>query len=105
MTDRRYARCALALSAVLWLTVAWPLTLVAQIPNPLQASQQPEPARGGRKYAPRSVYDPNAQVAGDMGTLKEADAPGLARQGLAARIVEIVGRVDRGHSIVVEAAS
>ena len=39
---------------------------------------KPAPARGGRSYAPRSMYDPNAQVAGTMGTLKEADAPGLA---------------------------
>jgi uncharacterized protein (TIGR02300 family) len=39
---------------------------------------KPEPARGGRKYAPRSAYDPNAQVASSMGTLKEADAPELA---------------------------
>ena len=39
---------------------------------------KPAPARGGRNYAPRSVYDPNAQVAGNMGTLKEADAPALA---------------------------
>ena len=36
------------------------------------------PARGGRTYAPRSAYDPNAQVAANMGTLKEADAPGVA---------------------------
>jgi len=36
------------------------------------------PPRGGRAYAPRSAYDPNAQVAGNMGTLKEADAPGVA---------------------------
>ena len=36
------------------------------------------PPRGGRAYAPRSAYDPNAQVAGDMGILKEADAPGVA---------------------------
>lgn len=35
------------------------------------------PPRGGRAYAPRSAYDPNAQVASPMGTLKEADAPGL----------------------------
>ena len=41
---------------------------------------KPEPARGGRKYAPRSTYDPNAQVAGNLGTLKEADAPGLAAE-------------------------
>ncbi|MGB9366272.1 MAG: TIGR02300 family protein [Xanthobacteraceae bacterium] len=39
---------------------------------------KPEPARGGRRYAPRSVYDPNAQVASSMGTLREADAPDLA---------------------------
>ena len=39
---------------------------------------KPAPARGGRTYAPRSVYDPGSQVAGDMGTLKEADAPGVA---------------------------
>jgi uncharacterized protein (TIGR02300 family) len=36
------------------------------------------PPRGGRAYAPRSAYDPNAQAASAMGTLKEADAPGLA---------------------------
>ena len=39
---------------------------------------KPEPARGGRKYAPRSVYDPNAQATTSMGTLREADAPGVA---------------------------
>lgn len=39
---------------------------------------KPEPPRGGRRSAPRSSYDPNAQVAGNMGTLKEADAPALA---------------------------
>jgi len=43
MTDRRCVRRAAALSAVLLLTVAWPLTLLAQAPNPVQASQQPEP--------------------------------------------------------------
>jgi len=36
----------------------------------------PEPARGGRSYAPRRAYDPKAQTATPMGTLKEADAPG-----------------------------
>jgi uncharacterized protein (TIGR02300 family) len=36
------------------------------------------PPRGGRAYAPRSMYDPNAQTANAMGTLKEADAPGVA---------------------------
>jgi uncharacterized protein (TIGR02300 family) len=40
---------------------------------------KPAPARGGRSgYAPRSVYDPNAEPARAMGTLKEADAPGVA---------------------------
>ena len=39
---------------------------------------KPAPPRGGRSYTPRSAYDPNAQVAGDMGILKEADAPGVA---------------------------
>ena len=39
---------------------------------------KPEPARGGRRSAPRSVYDPNAQAASSMGTLREADAPDLA---------------------------
>ena len=39
---------------------------------------KPEPARGGRRYAPRSAYDPNAQAASSMGTLREADAPDLA---------------------------
>ena len=38
----------------------------------------PAPVRGGRAYAPRSMYDPNAQTANAMGTLKEADAPGVA---------------------------
>src|SRR6187549_4069975 len=36
------------------------------------------PPRGGRAYAPRSMYDPKAQTANAMGTLKEADAPGVA---------------------------
>ena len=36
------------------------------------------PPRGGRAYAPRSAYDPKAQSANAMGTLKEADAPGVA---------------------------
>jgi uncharacterized protein (TIGR02300 family) len=36
------------------------------------------PPRGGRTYAPRSAYDPKAQSANAMGTLKEADAPGVA---------------------------
>src|ERR1700755_1827893 len=39
----------------------------------------PAPVRGGRHgAAPRSVYDPKAQSANAMGTLKEADAPGVA---------------------------
>jgi len=39
----------------------------------------PAPVRGGRPGAtPRSVYDPKAQTANAMGTLKEADAPGVA---------------------------
>lgn len=33
------------------------------------------PPRGGRAYAPRTMYDPKAQTANAMGTLKEADAP------------------------------
>src|ERR1700741_5030537 len=36
---------------------------------------KPEPARGGRRSAPGSAYDPNAQAASSMGTLREADAP------------------------------
>jgi uncharacterized protein (TIGR02300 family) len=36
------------------------------------------PPRGGRTYAPRSTYDPAAQASNAMGTLKEADAPGVA---------------------------
>ena len=36
------------------------------------------PPRGGRAYAPRSAYDPKAQSANAMGTLKETDAPGVA---------------------------
>jgi uncharacterized protein (TIGR02300 family) len=39
---------------------------------------KPEPARGGRRSVPRSAYDPTAQAASSMGTLKEADAPALA---------------------------
>ena len=39
----------------------------------------PAPVRGGRHGAtPRSMYDPRAQTANAMGTLKEADAPGVA---------------------------
>jgi uncharacterized protein (TIGR02300 family) len=37
-----------------------------------------EPPRGGRSYVPRRAYDPKAQTATPMGTLKEADAPGVA---------------------------
>ena len=36
------------------------------------------PPRGGRASAPRSAYDPKAQSANAMGTLKEAEAPGVA---------------------------
>jgi uncharacterized protein (TIGR02300 family) len=39
---------------------------------------KPEPPRGGRSYAPRRAYDPKAQTATSMGTLKEAEAPGVA---------------------------
>ena len=40
---------------------------------------KPVPPRGGRGgYTPRSVYDPKAGPAHAMGTLKEADAPGVA---------------------------
>ena len=39
---------------------------------------KPAPPRGGRAYTPRSSYDPQAQSAIPMGTLKEADAPGVA---------------------------
>src|SRR5262245_56628999 len=38
----------------------------------------PEPPRGGRGSAPRRSYDPENQTATSMGTLKEADAPGVA---------------------------
>jgi uncharacterized protein (TIGR02300 family) len=38
---------------------------------------KPAPPRGGRAYQPRSTYDPKAQTADPMGTLKEADAPGV----------------------------
>jgi uncharacterized protein (TIGR02300 family) len=34
------------------------------------------PPRGGRSYAPRSMYDPKAQTAQSVGTLTESDAPG-----------------------------
>ena len=46
------------------------------------------PPRGGRAYAPRSAYDPNAQVASPMGTLREADAPGVADDAKAGGIAE-----------------
>ena len=36
------------------------------------------PPRGGRAYAPRSAYDPNAQSENHMGTIKEADGAGVA---------------------------
>jgi uncharacterized protein (TIGR02300 family) len=39
---------------------------------------KPAPPRGGRAYAPRSVYDPAAEPAQSMGTLSEAEAPGVA---------------------------
>jgi uncharacterized protein (TIGR02300 family) len=39
---------------------------------------KPEPPRGGRSAAPRRSYDPKAQTATSMGTLKEADTPGVA---------------------------
>ena len=39
---------------------------------------KPEPSRGGRRSAPRTAYDPSAQTASSMGTLKKADAPDLA---------------------------
>jgi len=39
---------------------------------------KPEPARGGRSAAPRRAYDPKAQTATPMGTLKEVDAPDAA---------------------------
>jgi uncharacterized membrane protein YhiD involved in acid resistance len=57
MTDRRRVRHALVLSAVLLMTVAWPLTLVAQAPNPLQASQQPEPARDTDNHPPHPLHE------------------------------------------------
>jgi len=52
---------------------------------------KPEPARGGRKYAPRSTYDPNAQAGDNMGILKEADAPGLADAKDGAEVDEVEG--------------
>jgi uncharacterized protein (TIGR02300 family) len=39
---------------------------------------KPEPPRGGRRSVPRTSYDPKLQSADPMGTLKEADAPGVA---------------------------
>ena len=58
---------------------------------------KPEPARGGRRSAPRSVYDPNAQVAGNMGTLKEADAPDLAdNEAKADEVAEIEDTEEAG---------
>lgn len=38
---------------------------------------KPEPARGSRRYAPRSAYDPKLQSGDSIGILKEADAPGV----------------------------
>jgi uncharacterized protein (TIGR02300 family) len=43
---------------------------------------KPEPARGGRSYAPRRAYDPKAQTATSMGTLQEADAPAAAEDAV-----------------------
>ena len=62
---------------------------------------KPEPARGGRKYAPRSAYDPNAQAASSMGTLREADAPDLADD--AAKADEVAGIEDTGEAGAEEA--
>ena len=57
---------------------------------------RPEPARGGRRYAPRSAYDPNAQAASSMGTLKETDAPDLA--GDEAKADEVAETEDTGKA-------
>lgn len=57
---------------------------------------KPEPARGGRRYAPRSVYDPSAQAASSMGTLREADAPDLADDG--AKADEVAETEDTGKA-------
>jgi uncharacterized protein (TIGR02300 family) len=55
----------------------------------------PEPARGGRSYAPRRAYDPKAQTVTSAGTLKEADAPDTADEAedteTVAEEAEVVG--------------
>jgi uncharacterized protein (TIGR02300 family) len=57
------------------------------------------PPRGGRSYTPRGAYDPHSQVAGDMGTLKEADAPGVAddeKEAAEVADVEVGGAEEAG---------
>ena len=39
---------------------------------------RPEPARGGRSYAPRRAYDPKTPSPTAVESLKDADAPGVA---------------------------
>ena len=50
---------------------------------------KPAPPRGGRAYQPRSTYDPKAQTADPMGTLREADAPRVAEDEEADDIAEV----------------
>lgn len=62
----------------------------------------PVPVRGGRHGAmPRSTYDPKAQTANAMGTLKEADAPDLVDDAEekedAGEDAEVAGLEDEAH--------
>ena len=59
---------------------------------------KPVPARGGRTYAARSVYDPKAEPAQAMGTLKEApDVADDAEEKEDAAVAEIEDvEVDEG---------
>ena len=59
---------------------------------------KPEPARGGRRSAPRSVYDPGAQAASSMGTLREADAPDLVDDGTKADEVAETEDTDKAEA-------
>ena len=64
------------------------------------------PPRGGRAYAPRSAYDPAAQSANAMGTLKEADAPGVEEadeKDAAAEDAEVISLEDAEEGDAAEA--
>ena len=58
---------------------------------------KPVPARGGRSYASRSAYDPKAEPARAMGTLKEVDAADGVEEKDDAAVAEVEDvEVDEG---------